>query len=53
MPTLLLHAITAGLLATSAPPDACTLLTQAEAESILGEPIEPVAVAAKALPRFE
>lgn len=41
MPTLLLHAITAGLLATSAPPDACTLLTQAEAEAILGEPIEP------------
>jgi hypothetical protein len=66
MPTLLLHAMAAGLLVTFAsddartdaadtrqpdvrpgahpalaPPDACALLTQVEAEAILGQPIDP------------
>jgi hypothetical protein len=47
MTTFLLHAIATGILGTQllpAPtrsPDSCALLTQAEAEAILGGPIEP------------
>lgn len=39
MTTLLLHAVAAGLLAVPQVTNPCDLLTQAEAEAIMGQPI--------------
>jgi hypothetical protein len=45
MTTSLFHAITAAILvasrATATPPDPCALLTKAEAEAIVGQPLPP------------